>query len=68
MNIAEELIIYRDALKTIAEFGGQNVETEIGTIKCDGKWCAMEAKMALSLTEELFADSVKDKNVLGTKK
>jgi hypothetical protein len=46
-----EIARLRDALRFIAEFGGNAHETELGTINCDGAWCADQARAALPLEE-----------------
>jgi hypothetical protein len=48
---AMEIARLRDALRFIAEFGGNAHETELGTINCDGAWCADQARAALPLED-----------------
>jgi hypothetical protein len=41
-----------DSLKFIAEWGGKTHETECGDIRCDGGWCAEQARSAIYLLKE----------------
>ena len=40
------------SLAFIAEFGGKTHETECGDIRCDGGWCAEQARSAIYLLKE----------------
>lgn len=40
------------SLNFIAEWGGKTHETECGDIRCDGEWCAEQARSAIYLLKE----------------
>jgi hypothetical protein len=41
-----------ESLAFIAEWGGKTHETEYGDIRCDGGWCAEQARSAIYLLKE----------------
>jgi len=41
-----------ESLAFIAELGGKTHETECGDIRCDGEWCAEQARSAIYLLKE----------------
>jgi hypothetical protein len=43
----------RDALAFIRENGGQSMETECGSMRCNGAWCAEQASSAIYATKSL---------------
>jgi hypothetical protein len=55
-NFARELERERDkaleSLAFVAEWGGKTHETECGDIRCDGDWCAEQARSAVYLLKE----------------
>ena len=48
----EKIRKLRDALAFIVQHGGMTADTELGEIKCDGFWCAEQARAALYTTED----------------
>lgn len=41
------LKVAENALRLITEYGGKSVETEVGNLTCQGRWCADQAAIAL---------------------